>query len=50
MDNVNSIAFIGGGAGAVELALALRKRFENKKSTFKNYHSHWRTRFIKIFF
>ena len=35
VDNYNSIAFIGGGAGAVELALALRKRFKNKKSTLK---------------
>ena len=35
MDNFNSIAFIGGGAGAVELALALRKRFKNKKSILK---------------
>ena len=35
MDHINSIAFVGGGAGAVELALALRKRYENKKFNLK---------------
>ena len=33
--NFNSIAFIGGGAGSVELALALKKRLNDKKKSLK---------------
>ena len=33
--NFNSIAFIGGGAGSVELALALKKRLNDTKKSLK---------------
>ncbi len=33
--NFNSIAFIGGGAGSVELALALKKRLKDRINNFK---------------
>ncbi len=33
--NFNSIAFIGGGAGSVELALALKKRLKDTKNNFE---------------
>ena len=35
IDKINSVAFIGGGAGSVELALALKKRYRIKNPNLK---------------